>query len=248
MARRKNGTGRVPKKKKPHQGPPHPWRLCPIGQHYRKAHSQRPYTRRDGTLVSGSHHRATCADNPSGLDQIYSEELTIIAERYFSTLSGLPKADSLGFERGNDFDPYIRGWTRYWNEVLGEKDPLDPDLVKALIATESRFNPTAMPPGKNPRRARGLMQITSKTREILSDESGELKNSLVNVDDKELDDPNLNIAAGIRWLFRKKEIARSKLGKSASWRDAVAEFKDYDDDPQNAQMLKFDELYRRMKK
>lgn len=92
------------------------------------------------------------------------------------------------------------------------------------------------------------MQITSKTREILSDESGELKNSLVNVDDKELDDPNLNIAAGIRWLFRKKEIARSKLGKSASWRDAVAEFKDYDDDPQNAQMLKFDELYRRMKK
>jgi hypothetical protein len=83
---------------------------------------------------------------------------------------------------------------------------------------------------------------------ILSDETGELKDFLVNVDDKELDDPNSNIAAGIRWLFRKKEIAQSKLGKKASWRDAVAEFKDYDDDPDNDQMLKFDELYRRLKK
>jgi len=68
------------------------------------------------------------------------------------------------------------------------------------------------------------------------------------VDDNKLDDPNLNIAAGIRWLFRKKEIARSKLGNAAGWRDAVAEFKDYDDDPQNPQMLKFDEYYKRLKK
>lgn len=235
-------------KKRPHYGPPHPWRLCPIGQYYRKAHSQRAYTRKDGTRVSGSNHRATCANNPSGLDQIYSEEITEIASRYFSSLSGPPKGDPLGFERGNDYDVLIRGWTRFWNEVLKSKEPLDPDLIKALIATESRFNPKARPLGKNPRRARGLMQVTSKTREILSDENGELKDFLVNVDDKELDDPNLNIAAGIRWLYRKLEIAQSKLGNEANWRDAVAEFKDYDSDPQNAQMLKFDELYKRLKK
>jgi hypothetical protein len=242
----KSRTGKT--KKKRSYGPPHRWRLCPIGQYYRKAHPQRSYRRKDGTPVKGSFHRATCIPNPSGLDQIYAVELAVIAERYFSSLSGPPKADSLGFKRGNDFDHLIRGWTRYWNEVIGAQDPLDPDLVKALIATESRFNPKARPPGKSPRRARGLMQITSDTREILASETGELKDFLVNVDDKELDDPNLNIAAGIRWLFRKKEIAQSKLGKKATWRDAVAEFKDYDEDPDNDQMLKFDELYRRLKK
>jgi len=248
MAQRKKKSRKSPKKQKQRHGPPHPWRLCPLGQHYRKAHSQSAYTRSDETPVSGSRHRATCVNNRSGLEQIYSEELIAIAERYFSTLSGPPKADSLGFDKGNDFDVYIRGWTRYWNEVLGEKDPLGPDLVKALIATESGFDPKARPPGKSPRRARGLMQITSKTREILKDESGELRDFLVNVDDNELDDPNLNIAAGIRWLFRKKEIARSKIGNAAGWRDAVAEFKEYDDDPRNPQMLKFDEYYKRLKK
>jgi hypothetical protein len=238
------------KKRKPPQklGPPHPWRLCPIGQYYRKAHQQGAYARKDGTKVKASQHRATCVPNPSGLDQIYTVEMTAIAKRYFSSLSGPPKGDALEYSRGNEFDDLIRGWTRYWNEVLNEADPLDPNLVKALIATESRFNPKARPPGRSPRRARGLMQITSKTREILSDEEGELKDFLVNVDDRELDDPNLNIAAGVRWLFRKKEIAQSKLGKKATWRDAVAEFKSYDDDLDNPQMLKFDKLYERLKK
>jgi ABC-type transport system substrate-binding protein len=52
----------------------------------------------------------------------------------------------------------------------------------------------------------------------------------------------LNIAAGIRWLFRKREIAQSKLarGRRATWRDAVAEYKDYDD-PNDPQMLKLKE-------
>jgi len=175
--------------------------------------------------------------------------MTEIAERFFASPSGPPQADTLDFPRGDEFDPLIRGWTRYWNEVMGESDPLDPNLVKALIATESRFNPKARPPGKSPRRARGLMQITSQTREILSDEAGELKDYLVNVDDRELlEDPNLNVAAGIRWLFRKRKIAQSKLGKKATWRDAVAEFKSYDDDLNNPQMLRFDKLYERLKK
>ncbi|MBI3018340.1 MAG: hypothetical protein HYY61_00375 [Deltaproteobacteria bacterium] len=38
---------------------------------------------------------------------------------------------------------------------------------------------------------------------------------------------NLNIASGIRWLFRKKETATSKLKKPASWIWAVADYKGY---------------------
>jgi len=40
-------------------------------------------------------------------------------------------------------------------------------------------------------------------------------------------DPNLGIAAGIRWLFYKKEWASSKLGRPASWDEAIAAYKGY---------------------
>ncbi len=37
---------------------------CPPGEHWVRAHTQRPYIRSDGTSVSGSYHRAGCAKNP----------------------------------------------------------------------------------------------------------------------------------------------------------------------------------------
>jgi len=188
-----------------------------------------------------------CSENPSHKDSIYPIELAAIAERRFSRLAGLPKADDLGYQNGNKYDDLIRGWTRYWNEILSPQEPLDPDLVKALIATESRFKPEAKPPGGSSNAARGLMQITNKTRKILSDDDGELSDHIINIQRNEVTDPNLNIAAGIRWLFRKKQIAESKIGKKATWRDAVAEFKDYDGDPGSSQMEKFDNLYKRLK-
>jgi soluble lytic murein transglycosylase-like protein len=58
----------------------------------------------------------------------------------------------------------IAEWTQYWNQLLNPKIPLDPYLVKALIASESDFNPEAIPPGGGPNSARGLMQVTKTTR------------------------------------------------------------------------------------
>lgn len=67
----------------------------------------------------------------------------------------------------------IAGWTKYWNEVLLPKDNLDPNLVKALIATESGFNPDAkIKVGKKAGYARGLMQVTDWALNILKDEGG----------------------------------------------------------------------------
>ena len=40
----------------------------------------------------------------------------------------------------NDYDQLITGWVKYWNEVLKTKIPLDPNFVKALMASESSFN------------------------------------------------------------------------------------------------------------
>ena len=143
--------------------------------------------------------------------------MQLIAEEHFSGLAGLPKADDLGFgSRGNAFDAVIRGWTQYWNEVLKPTVALDPDLIKALIASESGFNTNS---GIKRRRksAKGLMQLTSQTTESLRNEHGELKDHFVNIPKADLGDPNLNIAGGIRWLFIKLETASSKLGRAATW-------------------------------
>lgn len=141
----------------------------------------------------------------------------------------------------------IGGWTKYWNEVLNPKVPLDPYLVKALIASESDFNPEAIPPGGGPNSARGLMQVTNDSRRYLADEVEELRDFLVVINKKDITDPNLNIAAGVRWLFRKKQIVESK-NKNATWRDVVVAYKRYQKDPQGKQMKKFDNVYKGLKK
>ena len=51
--------------------------------------------------------------------------------------------------------------------------PLEPNLVKALIASESGFNPKLLANRKNPKSARGLMQLLDSTREIIGNPKGE---------------------------------------------------------------------------
>ena len=119
----------------------------------------------------------------------------------------------------------IAGWAQYWSDVLSPNDPVDPNLVKALIASESGFNPTLLANKRNPNSARGLTQITNGTRKILGDEKGELKEHFVTATRTELNDPNVNICAGVRWLFYKRQRASSKLSRPAAWGEGVAEYK-----------------------
>lgn len=94
-------------------------------------------------------------------------------------------------------------------------------IIKALIATESGFNPNSWNKMKGPRAAYGLMQVLKPTIFYLKEESNELKDHFITLDQSDLNDPNLNICAAVRWLFRKKEIAEARLKKPVSWRDAV---------------------------
>ncbi len=201
-----------------------PWRLCPPGHHWRSDHKQQTYSRKDGTTVREHDVAGSCCQNPSKKDQIYSEELREIAKKYFSNLEGSPAANDLGFKNGNTYDVYIRGWTQFWNDVFRPKVKLDPNLVKALIATESGFNPN---PKVTSSKARGLMQVKDDTRVILGNPKGELKDHLVHVDQKNITDPNLNVAAGVRWLFQKQRLASGKLGRDASWEETISEYKSY---------------------
>ncbi len=213
-------TGKKKRRKKLHPlfGPLHPWRECPIGQHW-----VRPHLRVGTKGVKGF-----CRNNSSGRDQIYVPEIKKITENEFGNLKGPPCSYDLGFSDGNEYDLLIRGWAKYWNEIFQPTDPLDPDLVKALVATESGFRSNIKKrAGKRAGWARGLLQVTDWTQEILQDEEGELGDHLVNVDQQDMFEPSANLAAGIRWLFRKRETASTKLKRQATWEEAIADYKSY---------------------
>ncbi|MBX9704033.1 MAG: transglycosylase SLT domain-containing protein [Silvanigrellaceae bacterium] len=204
----------------------HPWRLCPVGEHWVRSHSMHIPPSKKHPEGYETIRRGHCAQNPSGKDVFYPEEINKISEQSFKNIE--PKACPLELNYGaggSKYDYLIAGWTKYWNEVFTLSDPLDPNFVKALIATESSFDPNNLADRKNPNSARGLMQITNLTRKILGDEKGELKNHFINVTREELNDPSTNICAGIRWLFHKRKLASSKLNRQATWNETVYEFK-----------------------
>lgn len=152
--------------------------------------------------------------------------MTEIASHHFSGLKNLPCPGELGFKgSGAAYDRLIAGWVQYWNDVLQPDTELAPNLVKALIATESGFLPDRLANSKKQNSARGLMQITNETRALLGGKKGGLKDHLVKATRQELNDPNVNICAGIRWLFYKRLLASDHLGKSATWEEAVMNFK-----------------------
>jgi len=205
----------------------HPWRICPIGKHFVKKHIvHTPPSKKHphGETIERHEH---CAMNSSKKDVLSFDEIQAMTEKYFHQLSGPPKADVLkGYINADKFDVEIRGWTRYWNDIFSFSDPLSADLVKAVIVSESSFDPdTDIPSGQGEGRALGLMQITDATMHILGDHHGELSNYLICFDHSKLFDPSANICAGIRWLFRTMIIAKSRLGEEATWIDAVAVYK-----------------------
>jgi hypothetical protein len=224
----------------------HPWRLCSYGKHAVRTHPLHvePSQKHPDGKTTRHYH---CALNKNRKDVLFPLEMEIMADEHFSSLTGAPKADDLGYDNGNAYDRLIRGWTEYWNEVLNPLTPLDPDWVKALIATESAFDPEA---GIRPKRkkAKGLMQLFPETMEALRDEHGELKDHFVNLAKIDIENPNLTIAAGIRWLFRKQETASSTLGQAATWDQATVAYKAYQKTPNNQQMQKLRTLYQRLKK
>ena len=213
--------------------PKHPWRRCPIGWHYVKAHVVHypPSTQHPNGFVS--ERRSHCAKNPSKKDFLSFDEIQYITKNASETTlpihklkwkNSLPK-----FDKPDQYDVFIIIWVEYWNDILKPIERLDPLLIKALIATESGFRaePPAPNAGKKQGRARGLLQVTDDTLRILNQHDGELKNYLLQITNKQLLDPSSNICAGIRWLFRKKQLASLKLKREANWEESIAEYKGY---------------------
>jgi predicted nucleotidyltransferase len=200
----------------------HPWRVCPYGQHWVVRHPRLPVGRQ---LQDVDGH---CRKNPSGKDLLRGEEIELIAKNpLFQNSHPLPNP-----YRGKEkllspeaFDGLIAGWCKYWNEIFLPDKPITPDFIKALIESESRFNPLAIAQNKKVGPARGLVQLTEQTWRILKDQKGEIKDHYVDLQKQELFDPNKNICAAIRWLFRKREILQKRLSRSPDWVETIAEYK-----------------------
>ena len=121
------------------------------------------------------------------------------------------------------YDDAIAIWTDYFNKKFNAVPPLDPDVVKALIASESGFNPN---PLKNRKVALGIAQLTKKTFKILLDPKSETKDFVFkDFRQKDLTDPNISIPMAVRWLLRKKETAASKLKRTPDHEELILEYK-----------------------
>lgn len=217
---------RVDAQPKQSLSPVHPWRVCPYGEHWVRTHPMHvPPSKAhpEGSVTTRHEH---CARNPSGKDQLYPEEIREIAKQNFSSLKNKPCQIDLGYpDKGNKYDDLIAGWVNYWNDVLKPDVPLDPNLIKALIASESRFEPTILANKKDSNSARGLTQITNETRALLGGYHGDLTDHLITLTIEELNNPNENVCAGVRWLFEKRRLASIHLKKTASWVEAIWEYK-----------------------
>ena len=198
-----------------------PWRICPIGKHWTKTH---PRHYESGTISDQSGH---CKKNPSGKDLLKSDEIEMIPTLAIFQNSPKPNSNDLGYPNGNQYDNLIAGWVAYWNDLFHPAELLDPDMVKILIASESSFIPDVITPNKKKTvgNALGLSQITESTVRILSNRSGEIKDNYIDLKSKDMLDPNKNISACIRWLFRKRETAQKRLKREPSWEEVLWEYK-----------------------
>lgn len=207
--------------------PSHPWRNCPPGYHYVHKHPRTipPSKSSPGgeTMV-----RDHCRKNPSGKDQLYPDEILLISDnaqlKSFSKRVGQLKVP----KNANDFDEMIVTWTNYWNDVFLPKTPLSPNIVKALFFSESSFRMNVEDQKIRDRNfARGPLQISDETRKVLSDEDGELANHYLTLTSDDVRNPEIAIAAAVRWLFHKKDLASRYLKKDATWEEAIANYKGY---------------------
>jgi len=181
-------------------------------------------------------HVPVSRKNPTGITtrhqhkrRVYAstsaEELKQIFANYPKKKIPYPSAGKLTeFKNSDVFDELIAVWCDYFNKKFPPTPPeasLDPNIIKALIASESSFNIKS----KN-ENAYGIAQITTSTLKILLDPDGEAKDFLFkDIRQKDLYDPEIAIPLATRWLFRKKATATNRLGHAPGTEELILEYK-----------------------
>jgi hypothetical protein len=207
---------RLPQNKAPAPAPTQS--MCPPGMHFVRAHTRKT---KHGTCFVN----ACCRTNVSKGDVLYSNEIIALTSRHAQSALPKPCSANWGSPNHSQYDGIIAFWTHYWNVIFKPTVPLSPNFVKALIFTESTFNPLASNRLKGDAKALGLMQVTVETWKLLKGQKGGVANHCMDFEKADLTNPEINIAAGTRWLFEKKRLADALLKKDSTWREVVALYK-----------------------
>lgn len=170
-----------------------------------------------------------------------------IFQKYDKRNISYPSKGKTDLPNEDKYDDHIAVWVDYFNRKLQLKDNIDPNMIKALIASESTFNSEAV--NKN---AIGLTQVTKDTLKILQDLDGEVRDfTFKDIRQKDLKDPNVSIALGVRWLAYKKLYAETVLRRPASSDEVIQVYKGILGDSSktaNAIMAKYRAFYDKLKK
>ena len=194
-----------------------------------------PTKKKSRAVVVRQHSRRTpiSKKNPSGLTIVDRHlrhidgqylDLNLIEEtfkNYDKKKILYPERKKLSLPDEDKYDDYIAVWVDYFSKKLNIKPPLDPNMVKALIASESTFKPNAVNA-----KATGLTQVTTETLKILQDLNGESKDFVFkDIRKKDLKDPNVSITLGVRWLVYKKQYAEKILKRTATSDEVIQVYK-----------------------
>ena len=115
-----------------------------------------------------------------------------------------------GYDEFSELDSVISFWLNYWKEAgLPFPKYIDPLVIKTMIAVESSFKLKADPKVKQSS-AYGLMQITDTTRR----DAKNLRDEVVDLERKDLEDAVINVAMGIRWISYKYSSIPKKSDKN----------------------------------
>ncbi len=174
--------------------------------------------------------------NPSGItivDQhlrrlpgtfLNEDEIAKVYKSYERKNLVYPNAGKLTdeYKDADKYDDQIAVWTDYFNKKFAISPPIDPDVFKALIGSESDFK--ADPKGN--KIAIGIAQITKETLVVIQDPTGEVKDFIfTDISQKDLKNPDIAIAIGARWLAWKRARAAGKLGRSPTDEEVILEYK-----------------------
>lgn len=181
-------------------------------------------------------HVPVSKKNPTGITtrhqhprRIYestdASELKKIFAAYKKSKIPYPATGRLPEYKDSDkYDDLIAVWCDYFNKKFPPappQTPLDPNIIKALIASESDFKNAP----KNTK-AFGITQITPSTLKILLDPDGEAKNYVFkDIRQKDLKDPEIAIPMATRWLFRKQTTATTSLKRAPTAEELILEYK-----------------------
>lgn len=158
-----------------------------------------------------------------------------------------PSKKKLIFPDADKYDDLIAVWVDYFNNYFMLKEKMEPDMLKALMASESNFDPNA----KN-ETALGITQITKSTLKILQNLGGEAKDFVFkDISQKDLKDPSISIAMAARWLVQKRKLAAALLKRPPTSDETIMVYKGILGDKStkaNNIMKKYREYYGRLKK